>query len=445
MVTKYAYRCILVGILALFTASVFDSIDRTRLSRLSDPVLTWAALLFLTTGFFLIWGVLLRQKMLKRGLGHSVPWLTYVMALLFAGLSGLSVLTRLFSIEIRNCGAETVVSAVVVLLFVLILPLMSIHVESEVGHWKAGRFRLPEDLYTTYKYHRWPQIPAIFTTLGCPYKCSFCNAFHQGSYGLRSIETIYREVESASSKVVALCDATFGLNREHSLAVFEALAPLRKDILLETTLQKLGDPEFLNMLEKGCVKVVFVGIENLTQPLTKHGRAVSDVITATSEVINNLHDRGIQVVGSFIFGMDMDGADSFETAFRFYRDSELDILFSGVLVPYPNTPLYDEFRSAGRIVDCDWSHHDYRSVVFRPLRMTMDQLIRGYTSFYTKITSPEFIFGKSLKILRRHGPASVAGGMFILHVFNLYDAHRKKAAIFRNAGRIPSDIRAQPL
>jgi radical SAM superfamily enzyme YgiQ (UPF0313 family) len=310
---------------------------------------------------------------------------------------------------------------------------------------KERRFRLPEDLYATYKYHRWPQIPAIFTTLGCPYKCSFCNAFHQGAYSLRNIETIYKEVENASGKVVAFCDATFGIQKEHAMAVFEAVAPLRKQILLETTLQRLCDMSFLNMLEKGGVKAVFVGIENLTRPLHKHGRTTSDVIATTNEVINNLHDRGIQIVGSFIFGMDMDGPDSFETAFRFYRDSELDILFSGVLVPYPNTPLYDNFRSTGRIVDYDWSHYDYRSVVFRPLRMTMDQLADGYTSFYTKITRPGFIFQRNLKILRRHGPTSIAAGMLALHLFNSYDAHRKRRAIHRNAREIPNDIRAQRL
>jgi radical SAM superfamily enzyme YgiQ (UPF0313 family) len=308
---------------------------------------------------------------------------------------------------------------------------------------KERRFQLPEDLYTTYKNHRWPQISAIFTTLGCPYNCSFCNAFHQGSYSLRNIETIYKEVESTRGKVIAFCDATFGIQKKHSMAVLEAIAPLRKKILLETTLRKLCDIDFLNMLQKGGIKVVFVGIENLTQPLNKHGRSVSDVIKTTNEVINNLHDRNIQIVGSFIFGMDMDNPDSFETAFRFYRDSELDILFSGVLVPYPNTPLYDDFHDAGRIIDYDWEHYDYRSVVYRPLNMTIEQLIDGYTTFYTKITKPGFIYRKNLKILRRLGPTSVAGGILAFHLFNSYDARRKKAAIYRNARNIPDDIRTQ--
>lgn len=146
MVTKCSYRCILIGILALFALSVLDSIDKTRLSRLSDTLLKGAALLSLTMGFLLIWGVLLRQKMLKNGPGHSVPWLTYVMALLFVGLSGLSVLPRLFSIAIVDFRADIAVSVIIVLLFVLILPLMSIHIESEVGHWKAGRFRIHESV-----------------------------------------------------------------------------------------------------------------------------------------------------------------------------------------------------------------------------------------------------------------------------------------------------------
>jgi hypothetical protein len=146
MVTRYSYCCILLGILALFAVSVVNSIDTTLLSRLGGALFKGAALFSLTTGFVLIWGVLLRQKISKEGLGHSVPWLTYILALLFAGLSGLPLLIRLFSSEITDGGAAIILSAITVLLFVLILPPMSIHVESEIGHWRAGRFRVHESV-----------------------------------------------------------------------------------------------------------------------------------------------------------------------------------------------------------------------------------------------------------------------------------------------------------
>jgi hypothetical protein len=133
--------------LALFALSVLDSIDRTLLSRLGGTLLKGAALFSLTMGFILIWVVLLRQKIFKNGLGHSASWLTYVMALLFSGLCALPLLARLFSIEIADRSAQIVVSAITLLLFVLILPLMSIHIEAEIGHWKAGRFRVHESVF----------------------------------------------------------------------------------------------------------------------------------------------------------------------------------------------------------------------------------------------------------------------------------------------------------
>jgi hypothetical protein len=100
----------------------------------------------MTIGFILIWGVLFKQKIFHDGLGYSVSWLTFVIALLFSVLSGLLMLSRKFSFEIAGHSIEIIISAITVLLFVLMLPLMSIHIESQVGQWKTGRFRIHESV-----------------------------------------------------------------------------------------------------------------------------------------------------------------------------------------------------------------------------------------------------------------------------------------------------------
>ena len=57
-----------------------------------------------------------------------------------------------------------------------------------------------------------------------------------------------------------------------------------------------------------------------------------------------------------------------------------------ILTPLPGTPLYEEMEGSGRITDSDWSHYDYRHVVFRPARMTAEELQAGadwvYAQFY---------------------------------------------------------------
>src|SRR5262249_1613109 len=125
------------------------------------------------------------------------------------------------------------------------------------------RFRYPENFHQTFATQRWFQVPSVPTSLGCPYDCNFCSAYMQGRYLLRSIDTIYKELGLAPGRMVFLCDATFGLNKRFTLELMEAIAPLRKDILIETTLTRLADHQVLDALGRGGIKWISVGVESL--------------------------------------------------------------------------------------------------------------------------------------------------------------------------------------
>ena len=49
-----------------------------------------------------------------------------------------------------------------------------------------------------------------------------------------------------------------------------------------------------------------------------------------------------------------------------------------VFTPYPGTPSWRKLLVAGRILHRDWSLYNDANVVFRPARMTPEQLHRGY-------------------------------------------------------------------
>jgi hypothetical protein len=57
-----------------------------------------------------------------------------------------------------------------------------------------------------------------------------------------------------------------------------------------------------------------------------------------------------------------------------------------VVVETNGTPLYDDMRRAGRVKDDDWSHYDFRHVVFQPAQLSREELQAGadwlYAQFY---------------------------------------------------------------
>ena len=87
-----------------------------------------------------------------------------------------------------------------------------------------------------------------------------------------------------------------------------------------------------------------------------------------------------------IVGMDGDDVTVFQRTLRFLQAARIDALQLAILTPNVGTPLHDRLERAGRIVDRDWSHYDYRHAVIRPKHMSPEQLQGGadwlYRQFY---------------------------------------------------------------
>ncbi len=296
------------------------------------------------------------------------------------------------------------------------------------------RFRYPNNFYEAFEDQKWYQIPSVPTSIGCPYDCDFCSPYLQGEYILRDIETIYNEMADVKGKLIFICDATFGLNKKYTIELMKAIAPLRKQILVETTLVRLTDKDFLNAMAEGGVKWISVGIETLSTKLIKHGKVDSE--ESLKQVIDDVHERGMLVQGNFLFGLDCDGPESFERIYKYYKNSNLDLIIIGIVTPYPNTKQYRQLQREGRIIDMNWEHYDSRHVVFRPRQMTVDELIDGYTQLYRSITTTRFVYDKARQIYANSGITAHATAMIVYNIFEKFDATKKEKALRRNKAHI---------
>lgn len=291
-------------------------------------------------------------------------------------------------------------------------------------------FAYPANFYETFRSQKWFQVPSVPTSIGCPYDCAFCSAYLQGRYKLRDIETIYRELEACTRKVVFLCDATFGLNKKFTISLMERIAPLQKKILVETALARLRDQELLQALAKGGIKWVSVGIESLSVKLGKHG--APNVGESLHRVIADLHDHGILVQGNFICGLDSDGPEQFEAVHNFYRESELDLIIIDLLTPYPNTAQFNSLVGERRIMSTNWEDYDYRHVVYRPKKLSPGELIDGFVQLYRSITGAGLVFPKAAQIFGRSRLTAESALMISYNLFNRFDALRKEKALLKS-------------
>jgi radical SAM superfamily enzyme YgiQ (UPF0313 family) len=203
----------------------------------------------------------------------------------------------------------------------------------------------------------------------------------------------------------------------------EAIAPLKKKLYITTTLARINDRELLKALAQGGVRAIALGIETLKGKLKKHGNVTSQENLV--RLIRDCHDLGILLQGNFIMGLDTDGPEVFDEVFDFLKSSELDIVSADILVPYPHTPLYHTLMEQGRIIDCDWSHYDYRHVVYRPLKMSTESLLQGFASYYKKIVKSKCLMKRLGQIYSRYGFCFETGVITAYTLFRHWEAMKK--------------------
>jgi radical SAM superfamily enzyme YgiQ (UPF0313 family) len=291
-------------------------------------------------------------------------------------------------------------------------------------------FRYPDNLYQSANNLKWYQLPSVPTSLGCPYSCTFCSPYLQGEYILRDIKTILDEAAHAKGKILFLSDATFGLNRNFTVDLMKRLAPLEIKMGVETALGRLKDTHLLDAMSLGGVKWIITGIESPSMRLKKHGSV--NLKENLKKVIGNIHERGMFIQGNLICGLDSDGAGSFDEIYSLCDKTDMDSFMIDILTPYPNTKLYANFNRQGRILDTNWEHYDYRHVVYRPLRMTVDQLIDGYLQLYQSLAHRKFSFKKLLHVYKENGLNTGSTVVVATKLYFRFDANKKARALRKN-------------
>ena len=95
-------------------------------------------------------------------------------------------------------------------------------------------------------------------------------------------------------------------------------------------------------------------------------------------MVRRIHDRGIAIMGCFVFGFDQDTLDAFDETVDFVMESRMDLPRYAIAVPFPSTGLFKRLKGGIRILTEDWSLYDGQHVVFEPKNMTPDELLQTH-------------------------------------------------------------------
>ncbi len=257
------------------------------------------------------------------------------------------------------------------------------HVRTLAGQPRPRRDLLKQHLYL---------VPnSIVVSRGCPHHCDFCykDAFFAGgpSFYTQRVDAALAEIDRLPGRhLFFLDDHLFGDVR-FAEALFDGMRGMGRVWQAAGTVAAILHPGLLEKAAACGLRSLFVGFETLNPRNLSAQHKVQNLNRDYVAAIHRLHDRGVMVNASFVFGMDDDDPDVFERTVDWTVAQGIETATFHVLTPYPGTRLYERMARAGRITTRDWERYDTRHAVFQPARMSAETLEAGYWRAYRRFYS----------------------------------------------------------
>ncbi|KJS35650.1 MAG: Fe-S osidoreductase [Rhodospirillaceae bacterium BRH_c57] len=241
---------------------------------------------------------------------------------------------------------------------------------------------LPMDRYRAHNWqcfgalHTRMPYASIYTSLGCPYKCSFCcihAPFDSNRYRMRKPEAVVAEIDhlyrAYGVRTFKIVDEMFVLNERHVAAICEGIIGLGYSAELNIWAYSRIDtvkPRMLEMLRKAGIRWLALGIESGS----KHVRDGSDKHLRYDDIIaivRQIQQADISVIGNFIFGLPDDTMETMRETLDLAKELNCEFANFYSAMAYPGSALYQKAVDQGWALPEAWSGFSQHSHDCQPL------------------------------------------------------------------------------
>jgi len=205
----------------------------------------------------------------------------------------------------------------------------------------AGLPPLRRDLIKRHLY----LVPnSIVVSRGCPHVCDFCykEAFFEGgrSFYTQTVDAALAEIDRLPGRhLYFLDDHLFGAPR-FAAALFDGMRGMGRLWQAAGTVNAVLAPNLLERAVESGLRSLFVGFETLNPANLVEQRKYQNLRRDYDAAIRRLHDLGVMINGSFVFGMDGDDETVFERTVAWAISQGIETSTFHILTPYPGTALY---------------------------------------------------------------------------------------------------------
>jgi len=206
----------------------------------------------------------------------------------------------------------------------------------------------------------------IYTSLGCPYKCTFCSIWkeHDGIYFQRKIESIIEELKELDYDIVRFADANTTVNINFIDKLFDRIEEegIKKIIIMDIRSDTaVKYPKLIEKMARNGLKIVICGFESYRDAeLKKYNKNSS--ASYISKAIDVFHQNEIMLRGNYVIPNDYD-LDDFKAMSEYANSHKVTYAGYTILTPMPGTDYHDEVKD--QIIDYDLSKYNFFNCVLK--------------------------------------------------------------------------------
>lgn len=215
---------------------------------------------------------------------------------------------------------------------------------------------LPDFRYYRSRSRREP-IGFLLSSRGCPYGCIYCNKNIFGRrFRMRSAANVMTEIELLVGrykvKQIDILDDNFTLYVARAERIFREVIKRNIRVLFNFQNGIRADrltPGLVKIMKQAGVYKTGIGIESGDPGIQKIIKK-SLSLARVKRAIKMLRREGIIVVGFFMIGIPGENSDTIEKTIRFAIDVNPHIANFSVVVPLPQTELFDMVKTGGKFL-----------------------------------------------------------------------------------------------
>ena len=280
---------------------------------------------------------------------------------------------------------------------------------------------LPMDKYRTSNWHAMSNnndkepFASLYTSLGCPFKCSFCcinapfgnNNVENWDFGRNKfrywnpdyIMTEFDKIHQMGIRNVKIADEMFVMNKQHFLKLcnniidkgynFNIWAYARVDTVKE---------EYLETLKKAGINWLALGIESGNKVVRKDVVKGKFTEVNISDLVQKIKDAGINVIGNYIFGLPEDTIETMQETLDMAIDLNCEFANFYSTMAYPGSSLYlDAIHEGWDLPESyiGYSQHSYETKPLRTKHISAAEVLsfrdKAFNAYYTNEKYLSFI------------------------------------------------------